>query len=60
MTDWFGEIKQFQQPSSYGARDAHVFLMFFAVVKNLKSLFSEDNMSVHALNVFIENTTKMV
>ena len=34
--------------------------MFFAVFKNLKSLFSEDNMPVHALNVFIENAIKMV
>ena len=60
MTDWFGEIKQFQEPSNYGACDAHVFFMFFAVVKNLKLLFSDDNMSVHALNIFIENATKMV
>ena len=34
--------------------------MFFAVVKNLKSSFSEDNMPGHALDIFIENATKMV
>ena len=38
----------------------HVHFMFFAVFKNLKSSFSEDNMSEHALNIFIENATKMV
>ena len=39
----------------------HLHFMFFAFFfKNLKSLFSEDNMPVHALNVFIENVTKMV
>ena len=32
----------------------------FAVFKNLKSSFSEDNMPEHALDVFIENATKMV
>ena len=37
----------------------HVFFkMFFAVFKNLKSSFSEDNMPVHALDVSIENPTK--
>ena len=59
MTDWFGEIKQFHEPWNYGACDAHAFT-FFAYFKNLKSLFSEDNIPVHALNVFIKNTTKMV
>ena len=43
----------------YGIGDAHAF-MFFAIFKNLKSSFSEENMPVHALDVFIENTTKMV
>ena len=38
----------------------HVLFMFFAVFKNLKSSFSEDNMPVHALDIFIENATKMV
>ena len=39
----------------------HMLLMFFfAVLNNLKSSFSEDNMPVHALHVFIENATKMV
>ena len=34
--------------------------VFFAVFKNLKSSFSEDNMTVHALDGFIGNATKMV
>ena len=34
--------------------------MFFAVFKNVNSSFLEDNMTVHALDVFTENTTKMV
>ena len=38
----------------------HVHFMFFTVFKNLKSSFSEDNMPVHALDIFIENATKMV
>ena len=38
----------------------HVQFMFFAVMKNLKSSFSVDNMPGHALDIFIENTTKMV
>ena len=38
----------------------HVHLMFFAVFKNLKSSFSEDNMPRHALDIFIKNATKMV
>ena len=38
----------------------HVLFMFFAVFKNLKSSFSEDNMPVHALDIFIENAAKMV
>ena len=33
--------------------------MFFAVFKNLKSLFSEVNMPEHALDIFIENATKI-
>ena len=37
----------------------HMLFMFFAVFKNLKSSFSEHNMPVHALDVFIENATKM-
>ena len=34
----------------------HVHFMgfFFAVFKNLKSSFSEDNIPEHALNIFIE------
>ena len=38
----------------------HVHFMFFAVFKNLKSSFSEYNMPGHALDIFIENATKMV
>ena len=38
----------------------HVHFMFFTVLKNLKSYFSEDNMPEHALDIFIENGTKMV
>ena len=38
----------------------HVQFMFFAGFKNLKSSFSEDNMSGHALDIFIENANKMV
>ena len=37
-----------------------VHFMFFAVLKNLKSSFSEDNLPEHALEFFIENATKMV
>ena len=44
---------------TYGARDARAFYVF-AVFKNFKSAFSEDNMPVHALDFFIENATKMV
>ena len=33
----------------------HVHFRFFAVFKNLKSSFSEDNMPEHALYIFIEN-----
>ena len=38
----------------------HVHFMFFAVLKNLKSSFLEDNVPEHALDIFIENATKMV
>ena len=38
----------------------HVLFQFFVVFKNLKSSVAEDNMPVHALDVFIENATKMV
>ena len=37
-----------------------VHFMFFAVFKNLKSSFSEDNMPEYALDICIENATKMV
>ena len=38
----------------------HVHFMFFEVFKNLKPSFSEDNMPEHALDIFLENATKMV
>ena len=38
----------------------HVLFMFFVVLKNLKSSFSKDNVPEHALDIFIENATKMV
>ena len=38
----------------------HVHFKFFAVFKNSKSSFSEENMPEHALDIFIENATKMV
>ena len=38
----------------------HVHFLFFAVFKNLKPSFSEDNRPGHALYIFIENATKMV
>ena len=38
----------------------HVHLMFITVFKNLKSSFSEDNMPGHALDILIQNATKMV
>ena len=38
----------------------HVHFIFFAVLKYLISSFSEDNVPEHALDIFIENATKMV
>ena len=38
----------------------HMHFMFFAVFNNLKSSFSGENMPEHALDIFIENATKMV
>ena len=38
----------------------HVHFMVFAVFMNLKLSFLEDNMPEHALDIFIENATKMV
>ena len=38
----------------------YVHFMFLAVLKNLKSSFSKDNVPEHAQDIFIENTTKMV
>ena len=42
------------------ARLMQVQFMFFAVLKNLKSSFSDDNVPERALDIFIENATKMV
>ena len=36
----------------------HEHFVFFAVFKNLKSSFSEDNLPENALDIFIENATK--
>ena len=41
-------------------RVMHVHFMFFAVFKNLKSSFTVDNMPGDALDIFIENATKIV
>ena len=38
----------------------HVHFMIFAVFKNLKLSFSEDNMPGHALDICLENATKIV
>ena len=38
----------------------HVHFMLFAVFKNFKSSFPEDNMLGDALDIFVENATKMV
>ena len=38
----------------------HMLFMFFTVLNNLKSSFSEDNMPDHALDIFVENATKIV
>ena len=38
----------------------HVHFMVFAVFKNLKSSFSEDSMPEHALDIIIQNATKML
>ena len=38
----------------------HVHFMFFVVLKKLKLSFSEDNVPEHALDILIENATKMV
>ena len=38
----------------------HVQFMFFAVLKTFNSSFSEDNVPEPALDIFLENATKMV
>ena len=38
----------------------HVHFLFLAVFKNLQIIILEDNMPEHALDIFIENATKMV
>ena len=55
-----GRDKTVTRALNYGARDARAFYVFFSVFKNLKSSFSDDNMPEHALDIFIENVTKMV
>ena len=60
MADWFGEIKESSTSPGTMMLVMHVLFMFFVVFKNLKSSFSEDNMSIHALDIFIENATKIV
>ena len=37
----------------------HVHFMFFAVFKNLKLSFPEDNITGHTLDISIKNATKM-
>ena len=51
--------KKLNDAWNHGARDARAFYVF-AVFKNLNSSFSEDNIPEHALDIFIENATKMV
>ena len=38
----------------------HVHFIFFTVLNSLESSFSEDTLSGHTLDIFIENATKMV
>ena len=38
----------------------HVLFVVFAVFESLKASYSLDNMPVHVLDVFIENTAKLV
>ena len=38
----------------------HVLFVVFTVFENLKSSFSQDNIPVHAKDVFIKNAIKMV
>ena len=38
----------------------HVHFMLFAVFKHLKSSFSVENMPEHALDIIIQNATKML
>ena len=38
----------------------HVHFMLFAVFKNLKSSFSEDNLLGHTQDIFIGNATEIV
>ena len=59
-TSWLGVINQLHEPWNYGARDACSFCVFRSFFKNLKSSFTEDNMPEHALDIFLENATKMI
>ena len=49
----FGEVKQFHEPWNLVVHVLHMLFVFFAALKNLKSSFSEDNMPVHVLDIFI-------
>ena len=51
--------EQFHEPWNFGARYTRAFYVFH-IFENLKSSFSEENMPVHTLDVFIENATKIV
>ena len=54
-----GELTSYRSPGTM-VHVMHVHFMFFAVFTNLKTSFSEDNMPECALDIFIENATKMV
>ena len=59
MTSLFGEMKQLHSLGTM-VHVMYMLFMFFAVFKNLKSSFSEDNIPGHALDISVENATKMV
>ena len=58
-TNCFGEIKQLHKLWNYGACDEHAFYVF-CIFKSLKSSFAVDNIPEYALDIFIENVTKIV
>ena len=55
-----GSYKTVLQALELRVHVMHMLFMFFTFFMNLKSSFSEGNMPVHALDIFIENATKMV